>query len=319
MTEMAGTAAAAEVLAGDPHRRIERADARHDCANCGTHLTGPYCHQCGQKGHLHTRIWHMAEDFIEGVMHFDGRLWRTLPMLAFRPGRLSRAWIEGKRVRYVAPLHIFLFSIFLFFLALSLSGGALFNAAFEAMARDDSIPAAQSGQTAPTGQAASTESSPTVTVFGEETNCTDRELQGMTKTVCTALTHIRENPKLYAYKAETTTYKLAPLLAPITMVILAVLLLFKRGYTFYDHGVVALYGLSFMALTITTAIILNALWPGAWPVAVTLALLVHAVTHLRGAYRLSWFGSVLRTLVLGWATMMVFGSFLFFVAAWSAA
>lgn len=97
MTEMAGVGSGAEIMAGDqgPHRSIENADQRHDCANCGAHLTGAYCHQCGQKGHLHTRIWHMAEDFVEGVLHFDGRLWRTLPLLAFRPGRLSRAWIEG--------------------------------------------------------------------------------------------------------------------------------------------------------------------------------------------------------------------------------
>ena len=315
MTEMAGVGATADVLAGDqaPHRRIDKADERRDCANCGTHLTGPYCHQCGQKGHLHTRIWHMAEDFVEGVLHFDGRLWRTLPLLAVRPGRLSRTWIEGKRVRYVAPLHIFLFSIFLFFLALSLSGGQLFSAAFEAMADDDTLPRAEAGQATPGKEG------PNVTVFGEETNCAGPNVKGMAATICNALAHIRENPKLYAYKAETTTYKLAPLLAPITMVILAVLLMFKRGYTLYDHGVVALYGLSFLALLTTLTIVLNELSPGDWPLLVLPILMVHATLHLRGAYKLSWFGAVLRTLVLGISTMVVFGAFLFFVGAMAAA
>jgi hypothetical protein len=253
----------------------------------------------------------MAEDFIEGVMHFDGRLWRTLPLLAFRPGRLSRTWIEGKRVRYVAPLHIFLFSIFLFFLALSLSGGAIFNAAFNAMAKDDSLPAAQGGSAAP---------SPTITIGGgREQSCTDRDLQGLAKTVCTGLAHIKENPKYYAYKAETTTYKLAPLLAPVTMAILALLLIFKRGYTLYDHGVVALYGLSLLALATTTAIVLNALVPGDWPLVIFPLLFIHAVLHLRGAYKLSWFGAVLRTFLLGFFIANVMGLFLVGVAAMSVA
>lgn len=316
MTEMAGVGAAAEVLTGDqaPHRKVERAAERHDCANCGAHLAGPYCHQCGQKGHLHTRIWHMAEDFIEGVMHFDGRLWRTLPMLVGRPGRLSRAWIEGKRVRYVAPLHIFLFTIFVFFLALGLSGGAIFNAAFSAMAKDDSLPGAQAGSAAPAAPA------PKITITGgKEQNCADRDLDGLAKTVCTGLAHIKENPKYYAYKAETTTYKLAPLLAPVTMAMLALLLIFKRGYTLYDHGVVALYGLSFLALITTAAIVLNAVLPGDWPIVVLPLLFGHAVLHLRGAYKLSWFGSVLRTLLLGFMISNVFGLFLFGVAVMSVA
>lgn len=301
MTEMAGAAAAAHVLTEgvSPAERVEDAEANRECANCGARLVGPYCHRCGQHGHLHTRIWHMAEDFVEGVLHFDGRLWRTLPLLAFKPGRLSRAWIEGKRVRYVAPLHIFLFGIFLFFFSLNLTGGALFTPMFEGIAK--------SGQGA------------TIKVTGEEQNCTSGARKGMAGDICAALDHIRENPKYYAYKAESTSYKLAPLLAPISMVILALLLVFKRGYTFYDHGVVALYGLSFLVLITTLAMLLNTVLPGDWPLVVLPAAVLHAVLHLRGAYHLSWFGSVARTLLLGLLTSIVFTFFLFGVAAMSAA
>jgi hypothetical protein len=333
MTEVAGVGAAAEILAGDqgPHRRIEQADERHDCANCGAHLTGPYCHQCGQKGHLHTRIWHMAEDFVEGVMHFDGRLWRTLPLLAFRPGRLSRSWIEGKRVRYVAPLHIFLFSIFLFFLALSLSGGALFNGVFEGLAKSSSWNSPVQAGSSPSASA-----SPPATgrARGDDETVADNVarvdllpaqsclVQGSNdyrEWQCVAFRHIRENPKYYAYKAETLTYKLSPLLAPISILILALLLAFKRGYTLYDHGVVSLYGLSFLALVVTSGILLNSLFSGDWGLFVILAVAAHALVHLRGAYKLSWFGAAARMLLLGFLTSMVFGLFLFGVAAMSVA
>lgn len=302
MTEMRGVGVAADMIAGDqvPHRRIQRAEARHDCANCGTHLQGAYCHACGQKGHLHTRLWHMAEDFVEGVLHLDGRIWRTLPLLAFRPGRLSRAWIEGKRVRYLAPLHIFLFSIFVFFLTLSLTGGALFAPVFEGIARSSGAG--------------------TVTIGGESVACREAiEREGMAEAFCDRLSHIQANPKYYAYKAESTTYKLAPLLAPISMTILALLLVFKRGYTFYDHGIVALYGLGFLTLVTTLAMLANSALQGDWAGWVFLLILAHAVVHLRGAYRLSWVGAGVRTVLLGWLTSTVFSLFLFGVAAMSAA
>jgi hypothetical protein len=272
----------------------------------------------------------MAEDFIEGVMHFDGRLWRTLPLLAFRPGRLSRSWIEGKRVRYVAPLHIFLFSIFLFFLALSLSGGQLFTGIFEGIAKsnvgnasvqaDSTPPAPGSQPVKPATGAEGTVSDNVSNVdLGVASSCLVKGSNDYADWKCEAFRHIRENPKYYAYKAETLTYKLSPLLAPVSMLILAVLLVFKRGYTLYDHGVVSLYGLSFLALIVTLAITLNSIFPGDWGIFVSLAVLVHAIVHLRGAYKISWFGSVARTLLLGSMTSTVFGLFLFAVAAMSAA
>src|SRR6185503_13895415 len=45
--------------------------------------------------------------------------WRTLPLLMFRPGRLTREWVMGKRARYVSPLALFLFTVFVMFMALS--------------------------------------------------------------------------------------------------------------------------------------------------------------------------------------------------------
>ena len=33
-----------------------------------------------------------------------GKIWRTLPMLAWRPGELTRRYIEGERARFVSPM-----------------------------------------------------------------------------------------------------------------------------------------------------------------------------------------------------------------------
>ncbi len=89
------------------------------CANCGAPLSGPFCGQCGQRAHLHRTIGEVFHEFLHGITHFDGKAWTTLPMLAFRPGKLTRSYIEGQRARYIAPVPLFLLVVFLMFFVLS--------------------------------------------------------------------------------------------------------------------------------------------------------------------------------------------------------
>lgn len=96
----------------------EPGDAKF-CANCSAALIGAYCHVCGQTAHVHRSIWHMLEEGLHGVLHFDSKSWRTLPLLIGRPGVLTRRYIDGQRVRYVSPLALFLFTIFLMFFVVS--------------------------------------------------------------------------------------------------------------------------------------------------------------------------------------------------------
>ena len=43
-------------------------------------------------------------DFLHGVFNFEGKIWRTLPMLAWRPGEMTRRYIAGERARFVSPI-----------------------------------------------------------------------------------------------------------------------------------------------------------------------------------------------------------------------
>jgi hypothetical protein len=89
------------------------------CANCDTPLNGVFCSKCGQHAHIHRTLAGVGHDFLHGITHFDGKTWTTLPMLAFRPGKLTREYIEGKRARYVGPVPLFLLVIFLMFFVFS--------------------------------------------------------------------------------------------------------------------------------------------------------------------------------------------------------
>lgn len=89
------------------------------CTDCGAETEGRFCANCGQPTHVHRTLLHLGEELLHGVMHFDARIWRTLPLLVLNPGRLTREWVEGARTRYVSPLALFLFTIFVTFFILS--------------------------------------------------------------------------------------------------------------------------------------------------------------------------------------------------------
>ncbi|NDI86555.1 DUF3667 domain-containing protein [Undibacterium crateris] len=101
----------------------KQAEAEHgNCANCHQPVIGAYCHHCGQSTHIHRSLLHMAEELLHGLFHFETKAWRTLPALAISPGKLTRDYIEGKRTRFVSPLALYLFLLFLMFFVFSLTG-----------------------------------------------------------------------------------------------------------------------------------------------------------------------------------------------------
>jgi hypothetical protein len=126
--EPAGALATAGLLAAEIEGNTGKKPGVHgpsSCANCNTPLAGAYCHACGQSAHVHRSLIHIGEELLHGILHFDSKSWRTLPLLVARPGLLTRRYIDGQRARYVSPLALFLFSVFLmfFFVSMFAAGG----------------------------------------------------------------------------------------------------------------------------------------------------------------------------------------------------
>jgi len=89
------------------------------CNNCGASLRGRWCHQCGQK-RLESRdrqFGHLLGQFAHELFHSDGKLPSTFGALLFRPGKLTRAYLDGQRVRYLKPIALFLLINLIYFLA----------------------------------------------------------------------------------------------------------------------------------------------------------------------------------------------------------
>lgn len=95
------------------------------CLNCGSTLAGRFCHRCGQRANVHRTLRAFWHDLVHGVLHLDGKVWKTLPLLAWRPGELTRRYICGERAKFVSPMGLFLFSVFLLFAVLTVLGGGV--------------------------------------------------------------------------------------------------------------------------------------------------------------------------------------------------
>ena len=93
------------------------------CPNCGTLIAGKFCQGCSQPAHLHVpSAREFLHEFIAHYVALEGKLWKSVALLLFRPGRLTRDYIEGKRVRYVEPLRLYLSFSIIFFAIFKLGG-----------------------------------------------------------------------------------------------------------------------------------------------------------------------------------------------------
>jgi uncharacterized protein DUF3667 len=105
-------------------------DARVDatCTNCGLSVTGRYCASCGEEVLDATKLTvrHFVQDsLLPEIVNLDGRVWRTLRYLLFRPAYLSLEYAAGRRRRYVKPLRVLLVAIIVY--AFATQGGQTFT------------------------------------------------------------------------------------------------------------------------------------------------------------------------------------------------
>ncbi|UWX60262.1 DUF3667 domain-containing protein [Chryseobacterium oranimense] len=92
-----------------------------NCLNCGHHVEERFCPHCGQEN-TETRqpFYFLFTHFVEDFTHYDGQFWQTIKNLLFKPGRLTKEYLSGKRQHYVAPVKLYIFISFITFFVPSL-------------------------------------------------------------------------------------------------------------------------------------------------------------------------------------------------------
>ena len=346
--EAIGDAATGGMLARAVEPRAGETDGHtHEgaCLNCGTSLQGEFCHACGQKAHVHRTLAAFWHDLLHSVMHFDGKLWRTLPLLAWHPGELTRRYIHGERARFVSPMALFLFTVFLMFAVFSIVGLGFESAEFRNTQADINAAIAKEQKDLREHQqerrkAVAEGNQADVRIADEdirETQAaisalrlykqasagkTDEMVGGKTgwARIDKGIKKLNDNPGLALYKLQTNAYKFSWALIPISVPFVWLLFLHRRRYRqqlgAYDHTVFVTYSIAFMSLALIVVTVLQPVpglgWLGIAMIAVPP---LHMYRQLRGAYSLSRWSAVWRTVALLFMTLLTITLFLFLLLA----
>lgn len=91
------------------------------CSNCHTVLHGGFCHQCGQKDiNFHKPLLQTIRHLVDTWFAIDNKAYLSIITIFSKPGKLSREFIQGKRISYTSPLKMYFFSSLIFFFFLGM-------------------------------------------------------------------------------------------------------------------------------------------------------------------------------------------------------
>ena len=87
------------------------------CLNCRAPLHGAFCSSCGQRAvGPYPTVREMIGDAWQELSGYDGRFIGTFRLLLSRPGALTVDTLEGRRVRYITPVRLYLVASIFYFL-----------------------------------------------------------------------------------------------------------------------------------------------------------------------------------------------------------
>ncbi|MEZ5743930.1 MAG: DUF3667 domain-containing protein [Sphingomonadaceae bacterium] len=330
-----GTAIEGGALAGAVEKERPGAGAADDgfthegsCLNCGTELIGAHCHVCGQKAHLHRSLRAVAHDLVHGVLHLDGKLWRTLPLLAWKPGELMRRYLDGERAKFVSPMAMFLFSVFLMFAVFQMVGISTPTDIKSPVGSREELVSARTQveeQLAAAREKVEQAGADAQARIAAERELADRQeaLENLEKVEAVVVPDVNdadvewnvtgvkaidkgiikkwsEHPELMLYKLQANSYKFSWLLIPLSIPFVWLMFAWRRRFHAYDHAVFVTYSLAFMSLLLIVLSVLGKTpLAGPW---LLLALIVIAPLHiykqLRAGYEITRFSALWRTSAL---------------------
>lgn len=88
------------------------------CLNCQLKYPAHYnyCPQCGQENTVvRVSFLQLLRDLFDNYITLDSRFGRTIIPFIFRPGYLSQAFNEGKRIYYIHPVRLYILMSLLYF------------------------------------------------------------------------------------------------------------------------------------------------------------------------------------------------------------
>lgn len=91
------------------------------CLNCRYVVENKFCPNCGQENTESRKTFHhLFIHFFEDLTHYENAFWKTIKNLLFKPATLTKEYLSGKRLSYLAPVRLYIFISFITFFFITL-------------------------------------------------------------------------------------------------------------------------------------------------------------------------------------------------------
>ncbi|WP_029273003.1 DUF3667 domain-containing protein [Flavobacterium sp. KJJ] len=91
------------------------------CLNCRHVVEQKFCPNCGQENTDSRKTFHhLFIHFFEDLTHYENAFWKTIKNLLFKPSTLTKEYLSGKRLSYLAPVRLYIFISFITFLLIAM-------------------------------------------------------------------------------------------------------------------------------------------------------------------------------------------------------
>jgi len=202
------------------------------CPNCGFAASGNFCANCGQQTHLHKdTFWGLISHFTAHYFHYDSKFWQTLKALVFVPGKLTVAYQQKKRQRYIPPISLYIFVSVVFFLLFSIFQKSVIRVnenpkpIQNTTQKVDSAPVSEKEQAGVSTSAHSEE---------QATSFANRQSERL-------FSELKNNPKEFKERFLHSFPKIFFFMIPVLAALLQLFLIRQKQFYFVDHAVFALH------------------------------------------------------------------------------
>jgi len=91
------------------------------CLNCNYVVENRFCPNCGQENSDTRKTFHhLFIHFFEDLTHYENAFWKTIKNLLLKPASLTKEYLSGKRLSYLAPVRLYIFISFVTFFIIAI-------------------------------------------------------------------------------------------------------------------------------------------------------------------------------------------------------
>lgn len=92
------------------------------CLNCNHVVEKRFCPNCGQENVTTRKTFYLLfVHFFEDLTHYENAFWKTIKNLLIKPSSLTKEYLSGKRMSYLAPIRLYIFLSFVTFFTIAIT------------------------------------------------------------------------------------------------------------------------------------------------------------------------------------------------------